>query len=80
MTWTCKTGNCSFAIPEETAIGCVCASLAMGKITQTEIEKLEMVERLRVLETAERDRVKRSIEETAKALPELIEKLNRVAA
>ena len=80
MSWKCKTGGCTFAIPEETQIGCVCASLAMGKLTQPEIEKLEMVERLRVLESAERERVRRAVEQTAQALPELIEKLNRVAA
>lgn len=70
--WKCNRGGCSFDIPAEFTVDCVCAALAMGKITQIEIEKAELVYRYR----KERERVRREIEATAKALPELIEKLN----
>ena len=71
MSWKCKTGGCTFAIPKDTAISCVCSAMVLGKVTQPEIEKLEMIERLRV---------QREIERVKQSLPGLLEKLNWEAA
>ena len=68
MTWKCKTGGCTLPIPKETAIDCVCAQITLGKTSESEIQKLEHIERLRV---------RKAIEAT---LPKLVEALNEKEA
>lgn len=47
--WQCKAGGkCTFAIPANTAIICVCASKTFGMITDSDVAKLEQIESLRI--------------------------------
>ena len=73
--WKCNRGNCEMDLPAEFAVDCVCAALAMGLITETEVAKGHLVYRYRL----ERERVRREIEASAARLPEMIEKLNDAA-
>lgn len=76
MTWKCKTGACVHTdLPEDFPLICLCASMTLGKITESDLVAPRELHRLRQeLAHAKRDAA------CLKAVQQSIEALNAAEA